>query len=381
MSYLYYIGVGLLICFEIANVYLIMPMPGSQKMNSIEVAYFLYTWRWLVRGVAITLVLIGFTQAWKKGWILTAFLSISALVVIYQFNFPLSADVMFKQPKELVMAVSQNNVVPGEKLVIGINHKGEKRAYPIQYIAYHHQVIDNIGDERLMVTYCSVCRTGRVFEPIVNGQLEDFRLVGMDHFNAMFEDKSTKSWWRQANGEAIIGELNGYMLPEIPAMQVTLATWLKFYPYSQIMQPDSTFAEAYGYLDDYDSGIGMGELVGTDTLSWNEKSWVVGVKTKSGSKAFDWNELKKERAINDMVGNEPVLIVLASDTLSFFAYRRVEGRTYSIANDTIRYQDEIYGLNGEPFTDETYPALDPVSAYQEFWHSWRTFNPDTERAN
>ena len=42
-----------------------------------------------------------------------------------------------------------------------------------------------------MVTYCTVCRTGRVFSPIVEGQPETFRLVGMDHFNAMFEDEGT----------------------------------------------------------------------------------------------------------------------------------------------------------------------------------------------
>lgn len=58
-----------------------------------------------------------------------------------------------------------------------------------------------------MVTYCTVCRTGRVYSPMVNGKLETFRLVGMDHFNAMFEDASTKSWWRQSNGDCIAGPL------------------------------------------------------------------------------------------------------------------------------------------------------------------------------
>jgi hypothetical protein len=39
----------------------------------------------------------------------------------------------------------------------------------------------------------------------------------MDHFNAMFEDSQTKSWWRQVNGEAIAGPLKGKTLPEIPS--------------------------------------------------------------------------------------------------------------------------------------------------------------------
>ena len=45
MKKIFLIGVIGLIVFEIANVYFIMPMPGSQQMNSIGAAYFFYKWR------------------------------------------------------------------------------------------------------------------------------------------------------------------------------------------------------------------------------------------------------------------------------------------------------------------------------------------------
>ena len=51
MKKIFYFGFIGLILFEIANVYFIMPMPGSQRMNSIDLAYFLYSWRWLFRAV------------------------------------------------------------------------------------------------------------------------------------------------------------------------------------------------------------------------------------------------------------------------------------------------------------------------------------------
>jgi hypothetical protein len=57
MKKLFYIGLIGLGLFEIANVYFIMPMPGSQQMDSIDVAYFLYTYRWLFR-IAFGLMLI-----------------------------------------------------------------------------------------------------------------------------------------------------------------------------------------------------------------------------------------------------------------------------------------------------------------------------------
>jgi hypothetical protein len=47
MKKLFWFGLIGLLLFEIANVYFIMPMPGSQQMNSIDLAYFLYKWRWI----------------------------------------------------------------------------------------------------------------------------------------------------------------------------------------------------------------------------------------------------------------------------------------------------------------------------------------------
>ena len=103
------------------------------------------------------------------------------------------------------MANWGNNTVVIDRLVLGVQINGQARAYPIQYIAYHHQVTDTVGGKPIMVTYCSVCRSGRVFEPRISGKQDAFRLVGMDHFNAMFEDKTTGTWWRQVNGEAVAG--------------------------------------------------------------------------------------------------------------------------------------------------------------------------------
>ena len=58
------------------------------------------------------------------------------------------------------------NTVDSNKLVIGIDIHGESRAYPIQIIGYHHQVKDTVGNTPVMITYCTVCRTGRVYSPV-----------------------------------------------------------------------------------------------------------------------------------------------------------------------------------------------------------------------
>ncbi|MEO5892321.1 MAG: DUF3179 domain-containing (seleno)protein [Ferruginibacter sp.] len=378
MKKLFYTGLIGLIIFEVLNVYLIMPMPGSQQMNSIDAAYFLYRWRWTFRILFGAILVIGlFGAHWKKKWLLILPLAILGSV-IYTVNFQMAADHMFYQPKKLLMVPAAENKVDTGRLVIGIKNNGEAKAYPIRFLGYHHQVQDTIGGKPVIVTYCTVCRTGRVFEPVINGRLSQFRLVGMDHFNAMFEDKETKSWWRQVTGDAITGKLKGQHLPEFFSTQSSLASWLQLNPASLIMQADSTFIDSYDTTGKYESGKSESMLTRTDSLSWKEKSWVVGVKSGPDRKAYDWNKLTSDRIIQDKIGNRAVLIVLAKDNKSFFAFERpTQNALFSLNNDTLKLNDHHYKINGQGI--DTAFSLKPLPAYQEFWHSWREFNKNTTK--
>jgi len=357
-----------------------MPMPGSQRMNSIDAAYFLYKWRWIFRGLFGVMILAGLLKAhWHRKWKWLLILPIGILaVVIYMANFKIAADAMFKQPKQLVLVSADKNKVESNRLVIGVLINGEAKAYPVRFLGYHHHIQDTVGGKPVLVTYCTVCRTGRVFEPVINGKHEQFRLVGMDHFNAMLEDATTKSWWRQETGEAIAGKLKGQQLPEVFSTQTSLVEWLKLNPSSLIMQPDPAFVNAYDTSMKYESGKSKNNLTGTDSLSWQDKSWVIGVKAGKERKAYDWNQLKTERIVHDKINSTPLVIILAKDNKSFFAFERPDANEkVSLSNDTILYNNHHYRIDGKGI-DTSY-SLKPLPAYQEFWHSWRTFNPGTKK--
>lgn len=361
------IGLFLLILLEVARVYFIMPFPGSQlddaaNLHRVAVAYWLHQYTPWIRAIGLLLLVVPVFQTLRKpvrSWHrrVVGGLLIAYGVVLYMVNLQLMADRMFLQPTTKRMVPLSQNKIPMEKLVLGVFENGEARAYPIQLIGYHHQVCDTVGAKPIMVTYCTVCRTGRVFDPVVNGpgrdrpgrvrQPETFRLVGMDHFNAMFEDERTGSWWRQATGEAILGPRRGEVLREISSQQLTLAEWAKEHPNTLVMQPDPAFKAKTDSLALYDLGTRRSKLTGRDSASWQPKSWVVGVMAGGKTKAFDWNELVKQKTINDTVGRQPIQITLAAN-----------GRSFRVI---------------DPATGK------PVQAYQEFWHSWRTFHPDTER--
>ena len=287
---------------------------------------------------------------------------------------------MFKQPEHLVLAARGANKVDENSVVVGVERDGEAKAWPIRFVVYHHQVQDTIGGKPILVTYCSVCRTGRVFEPIVGGEHETFRLVGMDTFNAMFEDTRTGSWWRQATGTAVAGPLKGAHLAEVNSVQVTLRQFLALHPNARVMQPDPAFASKYDAEGRFERGESLGDLTRTDRGSWNNKSWVIGIERGTASKAYDWNELKARRVINDRVGDTPIVLALSEDGQGFVAFERpADVPAFAIAGNVLAANGRSYDFSGRDLAGAA-PALTPIASSQEFWHSWLSFHPATQKA-
>lgn len=385
--------VALLFLFatEILRIYFIMPFPGSQKADTIKMAYFLnnYIWWFRIAGLALLIPLLLHvyrkTKWWKK--ILVSVFVLLYAVVFYFFNFKFLADKMFYQPQNKILATVADNKVDSSKLIIGIAINGQAKAYPIEIIGYHHQVQDTLGGEPIMVTYCSVCRTGRVFSPFVNEKFQHFRLVGMDHFNAMFEDEDTKSWWRQATGEAITGPLKGLKLKELLSVQMRLGAWIREYPNTLILQPDPVFAKQYKGLEGFDDGTIKSGLEKRDRASWQFKSWVIGVAVNDHAKAYDWNSLLQQKVINDTIANTPVVLVLENDNVSFHVWnRQVNDKILQFSVDAAKQTmkdaatSTAWNMKGECIEGTLKGSrLIPVPAYQEFWHSWQSFHPFTTR--
>lgn len=140
------------------------------------------------------------------------------------------------------------------------------------------------------------------------------------------------------------------------------------------MQADSVLQDNYAKGFDFETGASRKTLTGTDTISWHEKAWVVGMTVNGESKAYDWNRLRRERVVDDEIGGKPIVLAIASDSASFFAFERPDLKTRVVGRgDSLVAGGVAYALSGRGDAG----VLKPVSAPQEFWHSWRTFHPGT----
>ena len=357
----------------------------------VTVAYFfdsnIYVFR--IAGLFILAVpfyhLLFFSRWFLKTGAL--FLLAIAVAIYYLATRKMQADVMFLEVKHKIMSTEENNKVNRHQLVIGVTSNDEASCFPVEIIAYHHKVLDTVGGIPILVTYCSVCRSGRVYSPVVNGNLQKFRLVGMDQFNAMLEDSASRTWWRQENGEAVAGPLKGMHLTEIPSQQMTLQAWLTEHPATTIMQADPDFIKEYASLEGFGEGSISNNLEGTSHASWQSKSWVIGIVSGQQARAYDWIGLKSELLINDTLDNTPLLIAIERDMMSFHVWdRRVDGQTLEfIKKDSSNFFYDLatgsaWNYSGVCIAGTlTGNRLKNISAYQEFWHSWRTFHPGTTR--
>ncbi|MGZ3836236.1 MAG: DUF3179 domain-containing (seleno)protein [Mucilaginibacter sp.] len=387
--WLFWAGLFLLFFPGLLHAYLLMPFPGSRTLEAMKLCYYLEKVILPLRilgGVITAWYLVKyFTNDKLSGKLIKGIVLAVLLGSLYVTDIEYKASSMFEEPKVVKFANSIENKVPESYVVLGVVNNGVAKAYPLVYLGYHHKVQDNVGTLPVLVTYCTMCRTGRVYSPVVNGVRQNFRLVGARFYNAVIEDESTGSWWYQATGEAAVGPMQGNQLKEISYEQSTLGAWLNKHPTSLILQPDNHYKADYEDLKNYDRKQAVDKdstLKNKDSLV--RKSWYVGVIVNKQPKGYNWRRLEKMRLINDHVGSTPLLIALESDSLTFHAWnRRIDGRDLNFKIDT---QGQLTDQETASVWDwdglctsgiQKGKHLAKIQAYQEYRHSWLHFHPTT----
>jgi hypothetical protein len=388
-SSLFWIGIFLLLIPGLVHAYLLMPFPGSQDLNAITVSYYLEKIVTPLRIVGVVLIIWYLVKYFSKnstghkvGKIVVLALCLGSF---YITDIKFKAETMFEEPQTIKFANAITNKVPESFVVIGVVNSGVAKAYPIVYLGYHHKVQDNVGSEPVLVTYCTMCRTGRVYSPVINGARQNFRLVGARHYNAIIEDEGTKTWWYQATGNAAVGELKGSHLQELPYEQSTLGAWLNKHPGSLILQPDKHYLSDYTDLKNYDRLQAVDKdstLKNKDTLI--RKSWVLGIIINGHAKAYNWRRLFKKQVLNDQVSHVPLLLCIEKDSLTYHAFNSaINGQILHFKQDaagqlTDQETASIWNWDGlatsGPMKGD---QLGKIQGYQEYWHSWKHFHPGT----
>ena len=270
-------------------------------------------------------------------------------------------------------------------IVIGLEINGEAKAYPLSILVWHEIVNDNVGNTPVAITYCPLCFTNQVFERVLEGQEVEFGTSGkLYNSNLVMYDRLTDSYWSQALGKAITGELTNQELKIIPFDVISWGDWISLHPDTLVLTTDTGHTRAYD-VDPYGSYYTDPRImfpVDNEDDRMHPKEIILGFNVDDTYKAYKQSDIESQVVVNDNL-NEQQIVLFSLYTGNARAFDRninnqvldfefsenkiIDLQTSSVWNyDGIAISGDLKGveLNRLPFS----PG---------FWFEWIAFHPDT----
>ena len=287
--------------------------------------------------------------------------------------------------------------------VIFVQIGNDTRAYPIQIVIWHEIVNTTVGGVPVVVTFCPLCNTAIAFERTVHGRVLDFGTTGrLRYSNLLMYDRQTESWWQQAIGQALVGDLTGTQLVARPTSIISWAEFKADHPDGLVLSRDTGFDRPYGQdpypgYDNINSSPFLYQGPQTPgTLP--QLARILAVIEDNAVTAYPFDILKKIHVVNDTVGSAAIVVFWSPGTASpvdsdttadgqdvgaatAFA-RTVDGKMLTFTSNGSNFVDTQTGtvwdplglaLSG-PLAGKT---LKPVQSVNAFWFAWVAFRPDT----
>jgi hypothetical protein len=287
--------------------------------------------------------------------------------------------------------------------VIFVQVGDDARAYPLQILTWHEIVNDTVGGAPLTVTFCPLCNTAIAFERTLGERVLDFGTTGrLRYSNLIMYDRQTESWWQQATGEAILGELTGERLTLYPATIIAWADFMAQHPEGRVLSRETGFSRTYG-INPY---VGYDDVTQPPFLYRGPETpgrlppvaRVLALELNGETVAYPYDVLRQWQVLNDRAGGRNIVVfwrpgtASALDTSTIADGRdvgaasafisEVDGRPLTMRFVAGKYVDNETGSEwnafGQAVGGELAGAeLEPVVAVNHFWFSWAAFKPET----
>ena len=278
------------------------------------------------------------------------------------------------------------NFISTDDVVLGLEINGEAKAYPLFILVWHEIVNDKVGGAPVAITYCPLCYTNQVFERVIDGKEVEFGTSGkLYNSNLVMYDRLTDSYWSQALGKAITGELTGQELKIIPFDVITWGDWKTIHPDSKVLSTETGHLRAYGvdpYGNYYTDPRIMFPVDNSDDRL-HPKEIILGFRDSGIYKAYKQNDVENFVVINDMISDTPLLLTsLYSQNARAFD-RTLNGKVldFEFKDGTITdlQTNSEWNYDGAAISGElTGSQLQRLGFNPGFWFEWVAFHPDTQ---
>ena len=286
---------------------------------------------------------------------------------------------------------------PGALVQVG----DDVRFYPLSILTRHEIVNDRFGDLPVVVSFCPLCNTAISFDARVDGQAVRFGVSGLlRNSDLVMWDEPTTTLWQQLTGEGIVGEYAGTRLELVPTSIVSYADAKENFPDAWSLSRQTGFPIDYGLngYAGYSSSNTPFLFDGDPDPRFPALSRVVGVTIGDESKAYPFETLTADLAVNDDVGGTPIAVLWGGDTADALDQPVIAdsaaigtGIAFDrrVGDQTLTFTSAGDGLFTDAETESTWTLLGvatdgPLAGEQlttvthrnEFWFAWAAFFPD-----
>ena len=290
------------------------------------------------------------------------------------------------------------NFISDSDLVLGLNINGDTRAYPLLILVWHEIINDKVGGVPVAITYCPLCFTNQVFNRTLNSHGQE-RIVVLQfgtsgklyNNNLVMYDRTSKSLWSQALGQAIVGKYAGQKLQRIPFDIAYWKDWKQLYPNSKVLSKDTGFSRPYG-VDPYGGYYTSNQLyfpVSNHDNRLGLKEKIIGLDDSRGGagkeqyKAYKLQQIETQKVINDEINGKPVTLFSLHPAM-VRAYDRiiVGGKVLEFESSNNKITDKQTGsewnFDGEAVNGILKGKhLTRLPFDEGFWFEWVAFHPQT----
>jgi len=271
-------------------------------------------------------------------------------------------------------------------IVIGLEINDQVKAYPLSILVWHEIVNDNVGGTPVAVTYCPLCFTNQVFERVLDGQEVEFGTSGkLYNSNLVMYDRLTDSYWSQALGTAITGELTGQQLKIIPFDVILWGDWISLHPETLVLTRDTGYTRAYS-VDPYRSYYTEPRIifpVDNKDDRMHLKEIILGFNEGEIYKAYKQSDIESKVVINDKI-NEQQIVLISMYTGNARAFdRNINGQVLEFVFSDGKIIDlqtsSEWSYDGIAISGELEGVeMNRLPFNPGFWFEWVAFHPETE---
>ncbi|GEA51726.1 hypothetical protein VIN01S_25300 [Vibrio inusitatus NBRC 102082] len=249
---------------------------------------------------------------------------------------------------------------------------GDARAYPRDWMQLPHIAGDKVGGQDTVMTYCALSNLPLAFNPKMNGEDTNFKIIAQVNNNLIFTDRNSGELIQQVTATA---EYSQTELEQYPVQRMPWKSFKELYPQGQVfnyepfLYDNLTLKLFDTAMEPHYQGEPMFPTLNLDDDRVTNEEQVWGVHVGGESLAV---------TADDFTDNNQFVVELSGQKVLFVNYEEFDTVAAYYVDDNQDWET----IDVNPYGEYDLGKLDRVNLYSGMpWMIWSHWFPHTQLVN